>query len=241
MRLSRIYPNRIAKPLALLILALALAGCSGGEEQGGSDGSSGSSGSSSAPETTSSAGANTTESTSTQESTMGASSTEGTSMQGAAASGGDMSTALEGLEAAQSEAESWNDDAELYAIAAQPQGEQLSVNAQGESGGGWIYSFISESASETLSLPYVDGELQDAQGQSFPEQQLERISEDTLPIEDLVDSSQAMSQAEEIQSYLQENPDAGASAGVDSGTTDEPEWIFSVPQDGLQERVPAVE
>ena len=162
-------------------------------------------------------------------------------MPGAAASGGDTSTALEGLEAAQSEAESWNDDAELYAIAAQPQGEQLSVNAQGESGGGWIYSFISESASETLSLPYVDGEVQDAQGQSFPEQQLERISEDTLPTEDLVDSSQAISQAQEIQSYLQENPDAGASAGVDSGTTDEPEWIFSVPQDGLQERVPAVE
>ncbi|MDN5697507.1 MAG: hypothetical protein L0G70_05960 [Rubrobacter sp.] len=235
MRLSRIYPNRIAKLLAILIFALALAGCSGGEEQGGSGDSSGSSGASSAPDTTSSAGANTTEST------MGAASTEGTSMQGTAASGGNMSTALEGLEAAQSEAESWNDDAELYAIAAQPQGEQLSVNAQGESGGGWIYSFISESASETLSLPYVDGEVQDAQGQSFPEQQLERISEDTLPTEDLIDSSQAISQAQEIQSYLEENPDAGASAGVDSGTTDEPEWIFSVPQDGLQERVPAVE
>ena len=161
-------------------------------------------------------------------------------MQGSAG-GEDMSTALEGVEAARSAAEEWNEDAELYAIAAQPQGNQLSVNAQGESGGGWLYSFISESASQTLSVPYVDGEVQDAQGQSFPEQQLQRISEDTLSVDELVDSSEAMSQTEEVQSYLEENPGAGASAGVDSGTSDEPEWIFSVPQNGLQERVPAVE
>lgn len=230
--------------MALLVFALALSGCSGG---GGQD-ESGSGGSApSAPETTSSTGAATTEETAMEETSMDSTSMEdtsmeGTSMQGAAPENGDgMNTALEGLEEARSEAKSWNEDAELYAMVAQPQGNQLSVNAQGESGGGWLYSFISESASQTLSVPYVDGEVQQAQGQDFPEQQLQRISEDTLPIDDLVDSSEAMSQTEEVQSYLEENPDAGASAGVDSGTSDEPEWIFSVPQDGMQERVPAVE
>lgn len=223
--------------MALLVFALALSGCSGG---GGQDESGGSG--PAAPETTSSTGAATTEETAMEETSMDSTSMEDTSMQGAAPENGDgMNTALEGLEEAQSEAKSWNEDAELYAMVAQPQGNQLSVNAQGESGGGWLYSFISESASQTLSVPYVDGEVQQAQGQDFPEQQLQRISEDTLPIDDLVDSSEAMSQTEEVQSYLEENPDAGASAGVDSGTSDEPEWIFSVPQDGMQERVPAVE
>ena len=224
--------------MALIVLALALAGCSGGggQDESGGSGDSGSS----APETTS-AGAATTEDTSMEETSMESTTMEDTSGQGGGAPADGMSTALEGLEEARSEAESWNEDAELYAIVAQPEGNQLSVNAQGESGGGWLYSFISESASQTLSVPYVDGEVQQAQGQDFPEQQLQRISEDTLPVDRLVDSSEAMNQTEEVQSYLEENPGAGASAGVDSGTSDEPEWIFSVPQDGMQERVPAVE
>ena len=231
--------------MALIVLALALAGCSGGggQDESGGSGDSGSS----APETTSSTGAATTEDTamedtSMEETSMESTTMEDTSAQGAAPEDADgMSTALEGLEEAQSEAKGWNEDAELYAIVAQPQGNQLSVNAQGESGGGWLYSFVSESASQTLSVPYVDGEVQQAQGQDFPEQQLQRISEDTLPVDRLVDSSEAMSQTEEVQGYLEENPGAGASAGMDSGTSDEPEWIFSVPQDGMQERVPAVE
>lgn len=180
------------------------------------------------------------EETSVESTSMETTSVEDTSAPGAS-DGEDMSTALEGLEAAQSEAEEWNEDAELYAIAAQPRGNELAVNAQGESSGGWLYSFISESASETLSVPYVGGEAQEAQGQSFPQEQLENIAGDTLPVDDLVDSPQAMSQTQEVQSYLEENPEAGASAGVDSGTSDEAEWIFSVPQDGMQDRVPAVE
>lgn len=147
------------------------------------------------------------------------------------------STALSGgLEAARSEAESWNEDAELYAIASL----QPTMNAEGENDG-WLYSFVSESEGSIISIPYTGGGVQDVQGQELPEEQIDRISDITLSADEIVDTPEAIRRSEEVRSYLEENPDAGASAGVDSASRDEPEWILSLPDEGLQDRVSAVE
>lgn len=218
-----------------LALALALSGCSGEE-----------SGSGETPQPSTSAGQTaaapeetteetTTEAPATPEETTSGPSASPTPEAEEASSGG--TTALSGgLDAARSEAESWNEDAELYAIASL----RPTVNAEGENEG-WLYSFVSESQNAVVSLPYSDGEVRATQGQELPEEQIELIASDTLPVGDLIDSPEAIQQSEDVQSYLQENPEAGVSASVDSASNEEPEWILIVPQEGLQDRVPAVE
>lgn len=217
----------------LIVLAFALAGCGGGQDESGGSGDSGSS----APETTSSAGAATTEDTVMEETSIESTSMEDTSSQGAAPEDGDgMSTALEGIEEAQSEAESWNEDAELYSIVSRPP----DVNAQGENSG-WQYAFVSESGEAIALIFYRGGESQGLQEQPVPGAQAETISSDALPVGNLVDSSEALERSGEVQNYLEENPDSGISASVDSASSDEPEWILQAQQGQLNERVPAVE
>ncbi len=225
----------------MLALSLALSGCSGGGDQG-----SGSSGGSTQKNQdagqTSAAPRETTETTAAPEaaSTVPAGETipQTTDRGGSTnAEGQGPSTALSGgLEEARERAKSWNEDAELYAIASVP----ATVNAAGENGG-WLYSFVSESAGAVISVPYTGGRLRQAQGQQLPEGQIRRISGDTLSTGDLVDSSEAIQRSDDVKSYLENNPQAGASAGLDSGSGDEPEWILSIPSEALQDRVSATE
>lgn len=147
------------------------------------------------------------------------------------------STALSGgLDEARSEAETWNKDARLYAIASL----RPTMNAEGESKG-WLYSFVSESAGSVISIPYTNGQVQSARGQELPADQVERIARDTLSPDKLVDTSEAIKRSAEVKNYLEENPQVKASAGVDSASRDKPEWILSVPAEGIQDRVSAVE
>lgn len=240
MKPSRIYSKRISTPLTALCLALtlALAGCGGEQQQNGSAGSgeeaaSGSSGGTTtesttertAPESTAAMGSTTMESTA-MESTSGEQS----------ASGGDgLTTALGSLDEARAEAESWNEDAELYAITVL----RPNVNAEGENGS-WLYSFVSESSGAVISVPYQNGQIREPREQQLPEQQISAIASDTLPVDKLIDSPEAIQRSEEVQNYLQENPDAGISASVDSASGDKPEWILIVPQERMQELVPAL-
>lgn len=224
---SHTIPRRTSKTLiaGLLALVLALSGCSGGDEGGSGD-------SEGAPQTSPRAGQTQAASEETT-SGMPPAPEETSAGQG----GSDGSTALSGgLEEARSEAESWNEDAELYAIASL----RPTVNADGENDG-WLYSFVSESEGSVISIPYSDGEVQSARGQELPEEQISRLTELTLSVDELVDSPEAIQSSEEVRSYLEENPQAGVSAGLDATSRDEPEWILSVPEEGLQERVPAVE
>lgn len=218
-------------------MTLALAGCSGGSpEQGGSDEASSDPApqtSQAVPETTGSGDAQ-----SSPETTSASTTGQGTANNPEAFAESDDSggaTALSGgLGEARERAESWNEDAELYGIASL----RSTVNAEGENSG-WLYSFVSESTGSVISVPYVDRQLRNAQGQELPEGQIRRIVDDTLPIRELVDSPEAIQRSDKVRSYLQENPEAGASAGLDSGSGNEAEWILSIPSEALQERVPA--
>lgn len=233
---------RLVRPLFIIVIALSLllAGCSGGEESGGSGGSSesGDSGSSgSSPETTQTTPA--TGQTSAEETTAAPERTRepapGPSRETTSDPGG--STALSGgLEAARSEAESWNEDAELYAIASL----RPTVNAEGKSQG-WLYSFVSESTGSVISIPYRGGEVRGAQGQGLPEGQVALIAEDTIPASEMIDSPEAIQRSEEVRSFLEENPQTGASVSVDAASEEEPQWILQVPQAQLQELIPATE
>lgn len=231
---SHTTSRRISKTLiaGLLALALALAGCSGGSEEEGGSGGSGGPEESSQPSTSEQTAVAPEETV--EETAETTSAQEGTSAEQEDAG---LSTALSGgLDEARSEAESWSSDAELYAIASL----RPTMNVDGENEG-WLYSFVSESEGAVISIPYRGGEVQSARGQELPPEQIDRLTELTLPVEDLVDTSEAVQRSEEVRSYLEENPQAGASAGVDSASRDEPEWILSVPEDGLQDRVSAVE
>lgn len=225
---------RFAKPgLALgLAMTFTLAGCSGGSPD---QGASGEASTGPAPQTSQAAGQNPESGGTTMEETTSSSpGVLGTNPQNDSASPGPSTALSGGLGEARERAESWNDDAELYGIASL----QATVNAKGKNEG-WLYSFVSDSTGSVISVPYVDGQLRNAQGQELPEGQIRRIVEDTLPISELVDSSEAIKRSDEVRSYLQENPEAGASAGLDSGSGNEAEWILSVPSEALQDRVPA--
>lgn len=210
--------RRFAKPAVPLLLALAIpiSACSGGSEG--------------SPPTSQDTGQTTpvAEETMMERTSSGSTSVEETTEQGSP-------TALSGgLEAARDSAKSWNEDAELYAIASL----RPNMNVKGENGG-WLYSFVSESEGSVLSLPYSGGEVRKVQAQELPPGQIERIASDTLSADELVDTPEAVQRSEEIRSYLEENPQAGGSAGVDSASGDGPEWILSVPTKGLQDRVSA--
>lgn len=229
---SHTISRRTSKILlsGLLALALALSGCSGGD----GDQSSGDPGNSEgSPQTSESAGQTTA---TPPETTAETAAPEETTAGQGDSNGGDTTALSGGLEEARSEAESWNEDAEIYAIASL----RPKMNAEGENAG-WLYSFVSESEGSIISIPYRNGEIQNTQGQELPAEQIDRLTELTLPVEDLVDTPEAVQRSEEVRNYLEENPQAGASAGVDSASRDEPEWILSVPEDGLQDRVSAVE
>jgi hypothetical protein len=168
-----------------------------------------------------------------EESTGSSSGMAETGPQGGSAAG--PSTALsDGLQKARKRAKSWNGDAELYAIASVP----ATVDAEGKNSG-WLYSFVSKSKGSVISVPYTNGRMRSAQGQGLPSGQIQRIAGDTLPVGDLVDSSEAIQRSDDVKNYLEKNPRAGASAGLDSGSGNKPEWILSIPSEALQDRVAA--
>lgn len=221
---SSIRTKRTTKPLIALIalIALALSGCSGGGDQGQGQGGSGGG-----------SGENTGMSPRASGGTTGQATEQTTGSSSDSSSPG--TTALSGVEEARSEAEAEAPDAELYSVVS----SRPTVNAEGEAGG-WLYSFVSSSGGTLISVPFSGGEPQQAQEQELPGQQIEQIAGDTLPVDELIDSPEALQEAGEVQSYLEDNPEAGASFGVDSATSEEPQWIIQVPEAQLDERIPAV-
>lgn len=167
---------------------------------------------------------------STAETTSAAEPVSGSSTRGG-------TTALsEGIEKAQSEAKSWRGDARLYSIISRP--NEVSLKGKNP---GWQYAFVSESASSFLTVSYSNGRVQNAVSQELPESQIQLISRNTLPVDRLMDSSEAMRQSNKVRDYLQENPNSKVSVSADSGTSEQPVWILQVPREGLQEEIVAVE
>lgn len=146
-------------------------------------------------------------------------------------------TALAGAEEADRLAAGWREDAELYAIASMtPQ-----VDAEGRAPG-WLYSYVSPSAGAVAIVPVIGGKAEPSPEQQLPEEQVEEISENVLPPpEELLDSPEAMARADEVREVLQREPEADASAGVDSFSSEDPTWIFATASgdERVEERITA--
>ncbi len=169
---------------------------------------------------------------------VSACSSEPSSPEGAS-SGGSGTTALSNIEAADERAMEWNEDAELYAIAA--------LTPQLDAGGsspGWLYTYVSESAGAVASVSHEDGEAAVDPEQELPEADIEFLSENALPpAGELLDSSEAIEESEEVGAVLEENPSSETAAGLDSVSGGEPVWRFSTIRDDerVEESVPALD
>ena len=232
----------------LLALALFVAGCS--EETG--SGESGSTAgeteppaeTTAAPEQATSESAVSEESASeepTSEAASGETRQEAPPPDQSSQSTGEVS-ALAGVEEAKRVASEWNGDVEFYSIT---NAQTAPVTAEGRSDG-WQYSFVSPSAGEIAMVEVSNGQAQIVNAIAQPEPLIQRIAGDTLPpVDQLVDSTEAVEQAPEFKSYVEENPGARASAVLDAasaqepGGAGEPAWFLIVPEPGLQERVSA--
>lgn len=165
----------------------------------------------------------------------GGGASESTSPEGAA----EGSTALSNVEAASERAMEWNEDAEMYSVAsATPQ-----LDAEGNSPG-WLYTYVSESAGVVATVSVEDGVVAMDPEQELPEADIAFLSESALPPpEELLDSSEAVGQSEEVGAVLEESPESETAAGLDSVSGGEPVWILSTLQgeERVEERVPAVD
>jgi hypothetical protein len=148
------------------------------------------------------------------------------------------STALSNVEAADERAAEWNEDAELYAIAA--------ATPQLDAGGtspGWLYTYVSESAGAVATVSVEENTVGIDPEQELPEEDITFLSESALPeAGELLDSDEALEQAEEVSAVLESSPDTETAAGLDSVSGGEPMWRFSTIQDEerVEESVPAV-
>lgn len=138
-------------------------------------------------------------------------------------SGGGGATAFSNVEAADEQAVEWNEDAELYAIAA----ATPRLDAEGNSPG-WLYTYVSESAGAVATVSYEDGSVGMDPEQELPEEDISFLSESALPPPDeLLDSGEALEEAGEVLSVLEDDPGLETAAGLDSVSGGEPVWRFS--------------
>lgn len=149
------------------------------------------------------------------------------------------STALSNVEAADGRAMEWNGDADLYSIAsATPQ-----LDAEGRSPG-WLYTYVSESAGSVATISVEDDVVAMDPAQELPEADVSFLAENALPDDaELLDSSDAIGESEEVGAILEETPDSETAAGLDSVSGGEPVWRFSTirGEERVEETVPAVE
>ncbi len=146
-------------------------------------------------------------------------------------------SALSWLEEADELARGWRKDAELYSIAS----ISPDVTAQGRSDG-WIYAYVSTSEKGVALISVEEGKAEVTQKPPLPESQIQQISARILPPADrLIDSSEAIEDSEKVQSYIEENPEARVSVGLDAFSSREPAWILlSISRGGrVQDLVPA--
>ena len=243
---SHVFIKPLPLIILLLLLALFVAGCS--EETGSGDQGPATAETEPPAETTASpsSGQTVPEEPTTEEPTTGeaqeqAPPPEETAGEAAASPApSDQSTgeisALSGVEEAKRVASEWNEDAQFYSITST---QTAPVTAEGRSSG-WQYSFVSPSAGEVASIEVINGQAQLANAIAQPAPTIQRITSDALPPADqLVDSTEAAEQAPQFKGYLEENPGARASAGLDAASTGEPEWFLILPETGFQERVDA--
>jgi hypothetical protein len=151
----------------------------------------------------------------------------------------DGSTALSNVEAADERAAEWNEDAELYSIAsATPE-----LGAEGNSPG-WLYTYVSGSAGSVATVSVEDGTVAMDPEQELPEADINFLGENALPeAGELLDSSEAIEETEEVRTILEEEPASETAAGLDSVSGGEPVWRFSTirGEERVEETVPAVE
>lgn len=148
------------------------------------------------------------------------------------------STALSNAEEAEERAGEWNEDAQLYAVAAAtPQ-----LDAEGNAPD-WLYTYVSESAGAVATVSYESGAIAMDPEQELPEADIGFLTENALPpVEELIDSSEAIEEAADVGAILEEEPGAETAAGLDSVSGGEPVWRFSTIQgeERVEEQVPAL-
>lgn len=152
--------------------------------------------------------------------------------------GGEGMAAFSGAREAEARASDWRDDAQLYAVAA----ATPSLDARGRSPS-WLYTYVSESTGAIMSVTVSKDGAEAAPAQELPEADINLILQNTLPdTAGMIDSPEATRQTREVVSILEENPDSQVSAGLDSFSGGEPEWIFATTrgEDRVEERTPAV-
>lgn len=144
--------------------------------------------------------------------------------------------AFSAREKANEAAKRWQRDARIYSITAAP------VNAEGLSRR-WNYAYVSRSAGAISVVMVSGGEVNRNPERQLPEQRIENITNDILPeSRRLIDSTEAMQESGEIRKFLEEQPEARASMGLDSASSERPTWILSVlQQEEPRERIPATE
>lgn len=152
--------------------------------------------------------------------------------------GGEGVPALAGVETAGERASEWSDDARLYAIAvATPR-----LDEEGKSPG-WLYTFVSESKGAVATISVEGEKVEMDPAQELSEADIRDILDHTLPSAGgLLDSTEAIEEATRVVDVLEEDPEAQASAGLDSFSGGgEPAWIFAATRDGerIEEKVPA--
>lgn len=137
-------------------------------------------------------------------------------------------------------ASTWRPDAKLYAIAA-----LTPVGVDGKAQG-WLFTYVSESAGSTASISVVGGkpDLDPALGiQQLPRADIQNILRHILPPPgSILDSTQAMQQAQKVRGYLESNPKAEVSMGLDSFSSPQPIWIITTIEDKqrVEERINAL-
>ncbi|HET7480079.1 MAG TPA: hypothetical protein VFJ72_11250 [Rubrobacteraceae bacterium] len=145
--------------------------------------------------------------------------------------------ALSGVQKADQAAAEWQSDAELYAIASlKPQ-----VDAEGRAPA-WLYTYVSSSRKAVVSVSVSGGKVADTPEQALPDEQIEDISNHTLPPPArLLDSTEAVKKSGKFLDTLKSEPGLDASAGLDSFSTGKPVWIFSTAKGDkrVEERVSA--
>ena len=145
--------------------------------------------------------------------------------------------AFTGLRKADSAAADWRKDAKLYAIAS----VVPKVDAEGRNPA-WLYTYVSASAGVVKSIMVDGGKVKSLPEQGVPKESLDLLERKALPApEKLIDSPEAMKRSNRVRRFLEKNPGAKASAGLDATSTPKPVWFLATVNGNqrMEERIPA--
>ena len=233
--------------ILIVVGVLALAGCSSGSN-GASTNAVGNKGGSAQGQSTTATGAKPVAGATTTDNTAGK--TMGNSTEKSStgkdrgrtgfpkvAAGTKAIPAFAGLRKAGSAAADWQKDAKLYAIAS----VVPKVDVEGRNPA-WLYTYVSASAGAVKSIMVDGGKVRSLPEQKVPKESLNVLERKALPAPDkLIDSPEAMKRSNEVRKFLEKNPGAKASAGLDATSTPKPVWFLATVNGTrrIEEKVPA--